>query len=100
MNKHTPAPWNVDLDTGEIISGGNGGFAVIGTIYGADNFPCNEKDVEEECKANASLIASAPELLEALQKFANMEINTSVATFKEAQEVARAAIKKATNYTV
>lgn len=66
-SKPTPAPWNVDLETGEIIAGENGNYAVLGTIYSADDFPCNENDIAEECKANARLIAAAPELLEALQ---------------------------------
>jgi hypothetical protein len=61
---HTPGPWEVNLETGEITANGP---VVLGTIYGADDFPCNENDITEECNANARLIAAAPELLDALQ---------------------------------
>jgi len=61
MSKHTPGPWEVDLETGEI----NGGCAVLGAVYGGDDFPCSEEDMSEECKANARLIAAAPDLLKA-----------------------------------
>ncbi len=62
--KHTPGPWEVDLENGEITAKGP---VVIGTIYGADDFPCNEDDIAEECKANACLVATAPELLAACE---------------------------------
>ncbi len=65
MNEHTPGPWKVDIETGEICSPGP---VVLGTIYGADDFPCNETDISEECKANARLIAAAPDMLQALRK--------------------------------
>ncbi len=68
MIQHTPGPWNVDLETGEIVAGKDKDFAVLGTIYGADDFPCSEDDISAECKANAHLIAAAPELLEAAKK--------------------------------
>ncbi len=68
MTKHTPGPWKVDLETGEIEAQG----AVLGTIYGADDYPCCEEDVSEECRANARLIAAAPEMLDALKACLNM----------------------------
>ncbi len=61
MSKHTPGPWEVDLETGEINAQG----AVLGTIYGADDFPCCDEDIDEEYKANARLIAATPDLLAA-----------------------------------
>ncbi len=60
MSKHTPGPWNVNFETGEVLSEA----AVIGTIYGAWTEHLNDP-ISEECKANARLIAAAPELLEA-----------------------------------
>lgn len=57
--KHTPGPWEVDLETGEISAGG----AILGIVYGAVDYPCCEEDVDKECKANARLIAAAPKLL-------------------------------------
>ena len=64
MNKHTPGPWKVDLETGEITAAG----FILGTIYGADDFPCYEEDKEDfsaECKANARAIEAVPDLLAA-----------------------------------
>lgn len=55
----TPGPWTIDQ--GEIIAGG----MVLGTVYGAEDYPCEEEDVRVECVANARLIAAAPDLLEA-----------------------------------
>lgn len=63
QSKHTPAPWSV----GERITGK--GFE-RSTVYGetliAEVYSQAFKDIENE-KANAHLIAAAPELLKALQ---------------------------------
>jgi len=61
MTKHTPAPWKFK-DTGasaKIISADGGTIATI---------IVTSKGTPEEKKANARLIAAAPELLEAAQK--------------------------------
>lgn len=68
MNKpntcgHTPGPWQVD--DGEITASG----FVLGLVYGTDDCPCSEDETREECQANAHLIAAAPQLLQACQKF-------------------------------
>jgi hypothetical protein len=60
MSKHTPGPWTVGGPTGyfyqlEINPS-------IGKVYGAG----------EELKANARLIAAAPELLEVLEELMSM----------------------------
>lgn len=61
---HTPGPWTVNEDTGEIEAH----CMVLGNVYGAEDFPCCEDDEGlQECKANALLIAAAPDLLEALK---------------------------------
>ena len=65
--KHTPGPWEVDKETGEITAN----LSVLGIIYGADDFPCCEEDIDEEYKANARLIAAAPDLLEACNEIYN-----------------------------
>ena len=57
--KHTPGPWT--HEDGEIIASG----VVIAQVMGADDMPCCEEDIDAECKANASLIASSPDLLKA-----------------------------------
>ena len=57
---NTPGPWIIEQ--GEIVHDG----VVLGTVYGADDFPClDEIDRNEfgaECYANAALIAAAPDL--------------------------------------
>lgn len=55
-NKHTPAPWRVILAPTQIVTGNK----VVANI----NKACIDFD---ESQANARLIASAPELLEALE---------------------------------
>jgi hypothetical protein len=55
MNKHTKGPWSVGGPTGCLNQIGID--PAIGCAYGAG----------EEVKANARLIAAAPDLLEALQ---------------------------------
>ena len=57
--KHTKGKWGVDQ--GEFGLDINNGEGTIGTIYGDDI----------ETKANANLIAAAPELLEALKNAKN-----------------------------
>ena len=60
---HTPGPWKV-ID-GEIIAES----AVLGMVYGADDYPCcpETDDITDECKANARLIEKAPTLLADLE---------------------------------
>jgi len=86
MSKHTPGPWRV---------GGNSWFVnqipiepAIGCAYGAGY----------EVKANARLIAAAPELLEALQILAEHDfgVNGWTPLLESAAIKARAAIRKAT----
>jgi len=55
--KHTKGKWEVDQ--GEFGLDINNGEGTIGTIYGED----------AEAKANANLIASAPEMLSLLKRF-------------------------------
>lgn len=60
MAKHTEGPWVIE--NGELIAVGPSGkgAAVLGEIYGADEYPCTEEDIDEECKANGFLVAAAP----------------------------------------
>lgn len=71
MSKHTAGPWSVTED-GEICAGPVEGSGIcIGTLYAAEDYPCldpeDEAKCDEEYKANAKLIAAAPDLLAALQ---------------------------------
>lgn len=76
--KHTPGPWNID--TPEIEAEENlciaryrvydpQRAAVIAMVSGIDHADFNLEQSTEEAKANANLIATAPELLEELEQF-------------------------------
>ena len=69
MSKHTPGPWSVGVP-------GPNGCPTIGTNYGLMTAMIahsrNEPDQVEECNANANLIAAAPDLLEALERIAEL----------------------------
>lgn len=63
MNKHTPGPWSINPKGGTPMVGidlQDGGelLPIVEVVYGYNN---------AEAKANAHLIAAAPELLEALK---------------------------------
>lgn len=61
--KHTPGPWRID-------SGHEGGWMIIG----CDLVLCQRSPWairQEESKANARLIAAAPDLLEAAENLEN-----------------------------
>lgn len=72
--KHTPGPWSAEFDADDpelpINIEKDGG--AIACVYNLDDFPCvlkeDESRVSAEAKANANLIAAAPELLEALTR--------------------------------
>jgi hypothetical protein len=51
---------------------------------------------EAECRANARLIAAAPELLEALERIATVDMGGGFLGAQACREVARAVIAKAT----
>ena len=71
MSKHTKGPWVWDEESGYIIGAEPVGArkncevaaVCAAPIYGVDS-------------ANGCLIAAAPELLEALRPFANLDTNT------------------------
>lgn len=59
---HTPGPWEVDENDLMIFSAGGNGKRI------ADTMPHDEDDMpDDEWRANAVLIAAAPELLAALE---------------------------------
>ena len=105
MNKHTPGPWrkvtaNDYKSLGvETVSDDIYARVTICEIQLAHGEPFNS-DENDEPKANARLIAAAPELLEALKKatmaLAWHEQEHGVAMDAVIVEQARAAIAKAT----
>lgn len=95
MSKHTPGPWSLNkrfkspvvaLD----LKDGGALLPIVDAVHGFDN---------AQAKANARLIAAAPELLEALQE---LRANIGAASLsqnekgKQVRALADAAIAKAT----
>ena len=98
MSKHTPGPWSVvehdhaiciQTESPSKTKYGASRYAAIG------GFDRNDRAQLEEARANARLIAAAPELLEALQKIAGNTYDEWT-NGAEAARIARAAIAKAT----
>jgi hypothetical protein len=85
MSKHTPGPWRTEID-GELVGPLGGFMPVGGGCYGS---PWMTGITEEARKADARLIAAAPELLEALRSMLEDDDHD------EAKRKARAAIAKA-----
>lgn len=89
--KHTPGPWHVGLRQAEKIVYDETGWAIANaTVYHG------ESDAEQ-VKANARLIATAPDLLASLRRLVRMlgTNDSRLANFGEVEE-ARAVIAKAT----
>ena len=93
--KHTPGPW---------MKSTHGGISKYSIWSSSGQHIADTNTTKsigfERCAANASLIAAAPDLLEALQKISNGQEMTGdfthVETVLRYQEIARAAIAKAT----
>lgn len=66
--KYTPGPWYANMEPGVnapvYIKGEKGTFPIVDFVYGKEGDSDNNY---ENAKANAQLIAAAPELLEALK---------------------------------
>lgn len=94
--KHTPGPWFVQDDHGRRYIETSGNDDTIAEIHRRRSkgsvYSCTEAG------ANASLIASAPELLEALQGLlaAYEDPGNTGSSYDEVVQRARAAIAKAT----
>lgn len=90
MSNHTPAPWILDYDKGigrDVLSLKHGGICTVRRAGRHD---------DATFKANADLIAAAPELLEALKEL--YEYTRKLTMLREGLDActkARAAINKA-----
>ena len=93
MSKHTPGPWTANKPTRD-----NGRAEIhAGCMLVAQAFNWMlDAEGDEQCWADARLIAAAPELLEALQDMVSDHASLSAATLA----FARAAIAKATGEQV
>jgi hypothetical protein len=64
--RHTKGPWRFDgpaFGFGALVEAGNGAF-----IFGIAAGDAAERRSEDECTANAALLAASPDLLEALER--------------------------------
>ena len=99
MTPHTPAPWKADIENsaeGLNITDDEGRrIAHTATIRNPDYTPL----ISEEAKANARLIAAAPELLEALKELTDLLQSPSgagtMSEIRDSANRARAALAKA-----
>lgn len=82
-NLHTPGPWKLEYDYSLVMPFKRGNYIVTSGPIGP-----SEAD-RDELRANARLIASAPELLQALQDMLDMTRfqYKEMATYKYAQEI-------------
>lgn len=99
---HTPGPWEVvEVWSGPASERG----LVYARIQGADGsvgfagaYLSKQGKPDDECRANARLIAAAPELLEALEKLSASANNPGVALAElrfTVKRITKAAIAKA-----
>ena len=92
--KHTPGPWTTNQSEPHCIEATDhpsNGTPLICEMFNSSHIP------QDEQLANARLIASAPDLLEALQAFAAVEAFEGWhPKYRDAIEKAEAAIAKAT----
>ena len=102
-SKHTPGPWSYigDDETGgikfaEVAAGeiGTRAHRSVAWCIGVD-----ERRLDAATKANARLIAAAPDLLEALQEIVSQDIAELALDPDWPRRIARAAIAKATGAT-
>ena len=97
MSKHTPGPWvtlpeEVDKPYIRIRGTRLGGRYKVANVITPVYEGVHEREATET-RANARLIAAAPELLEALKKMLEVWEHGGIATYPIGE--ARAAIKKA-----
>lgn len=91
MSKHTPGPWRVVAS----VTVRAGGKNVCAHVNAASSERLNMADEYEVAKANARLIAAAPELLEALETCEAFFFSAGLTSSDAYSEVC-AAIAKAT----
>jgi hypothetical protein len=93
MAAHTPGPWNVKYELN--VDGPNRRGIALTNIY-STNGP-DELDVIEENKANAQLIAAAPDLLAACEALLAERPETAgfMAWMNDREDQVRAAVAKA-----
>ena len=102
MIKHTPGPWRISNESRTIIQQdmsfiGSDHGVLIGSASGHPDSGFFPPDCE--AIANARLMAAAPEMLDALNRIANLdyvEVGKAASAILKAAEIAREAAAKAT----
>jgi len=104
MTKHTPGPWTMHPRFDDLTLKNDGAevrallapvaWCSVASTHGASG---SQSIDAAEARANARLIAAAPDLLEALEKLyrAVSDVTSSVEDLGYGEELARAAIAKA-----
>lgn len=93
MSAHTPGPWEISPPWSGFskITGANGEL-----IFGLAAGSAEEKRSDEECEANALLIAAAPDLLKFLVAWVeSTDLSEQTGSMRPVYLGARAAIAKA-----
>lgn len=91
MSDHTPGPWGIGDENNQHVEVCIGDSVAI--LFRQDRYGLHMVFSREEMRANAKLIAAAPDMLEALIELYNSEWSNLCG---RAQEVCEAAIAKAT----
>lgn len=97
--KHTPGPWSSDHEYEETWDTQTNIYVGVKNILIAQVCETDGNISNEEFEANARLIAAAPDLLEALKRIEFMCAAPPDFSDATMQEIARAAIAKATGQT-
>lgn len=85
--EHTPGPWG-ECGNGVFVTRlfGNNGYATnfpVATIYDPDDV----QQLNDVCRANARLIAAAPEMLEALDELYKLAVHLKIFTSRHKARV-------------
>ncbi|WP_236209875.1 hypothetical protein [Pseudomonas tohonis] len=96
MSKHTPGPWGLSSKAPHIIKQ----YDIFGEtsvqVCSASGYPNSAFfPSEEEAQGNASLIAAAPELLEALTELLDALDRNGSCSYERIREAGRDAVAKA-----
>lgn len=97
----TPGPWNINWGDGNVVTKVFADGVIIGTVAGDAARDDKGTFSDPKTRANARLIAAAPELLAALQDILHvlsphMHPGDPLRAYAETERKARAALAKAT----
>lgn len=91
MTKHTPGPWRSHTNGSDFFVTANdfhGANGKVAKCYVADVQKFRNESGEDECQANANLIAAAPELLKCVEMLAAIQPDNVPWWFTECHDMA------------